>query len=260
MPIETKPMKIWYQSYVDRALAAPYLDRLQQHLESARDPDTEVTVHGLQPPDSYAHPVVEFRCAHQVIRNAVTAERNGYDAFLLGHIQDSGLYESKSIVDIPVLGLGEISMLYACTLGQKIGIVTINTRFIPIFEQQIRKYGLVERVVGVHALKFEPGEFMSAFNDQERRQKVINLFRAQAEPLVDDGVDVILPGGGIPMLLLGEEMNLTIKGAPVVNGLPIVLKMAELAVKLRRFNGTSVSRTAAFAKPPLEIIEEFLND
>ena len=125
------PIRIWYQSYVDEPNGRTYWDRLRRHLATFVDPGTTVDVKGITPHDNYAHPIVEFRCAREVICNAVRAEREGYDAFIIGHFQDAGLYEVRSVVDIPVVSLGEASMLYACQLGQRIGIVTINPRFIP---------------------------------------------------------------------------------------------------------------------------------
>jgi Asp/Glu/hydantoin racemase len=77
-------------------------------------------VFGISPPDRYLHPLSEFRCAAQVIRNAIRAEQQGYAAFVIGHFQEPGLHECKVSVSIPVVGLGESTMLYACTLGRKI--------------------------------------------------------------------------------------------------------------------------------------------
>jgi allantoin racemase len=201
---------------------------------------------------------VEFRCAREVICNAVRAEREGYDAFVIGHFQDAGLYEVRSVVDIPVVALGEASMLYACQLGQRIGIVTINTRFIPWFHHQIGKYGLERRVTGVHAMTFEPGQILRAYESDERAHEVRELFAEQARPLVNAGVDVLIPGGGIPMLLFSKIRDHAVDGAPVINGIPIVVKMAEVAVKLRRLNGLRVSRVSDYVMPPAEVIEEFM--
>ena len=39
---------------------------------------------------------------------------------------------------------------------------------------------------------------------------------------------------------------------------PIALKMAEMAVTLKRLTGQSVSRTGDYVKAPPEVIEEFL--
>jgi hypothetical protein len=74
---------------------------------------------------------------------------------------------------------------------------------------------------------------------------------------VEQGVEVILPGGGIPMLLFSRLTGHQVGGAPVINGIPIVIKLAEAAVRLRRLTGLGVSRAADYMKPPAEIIEEF---
>ncbi|WP_326522989.1 aspartate/glutamate racemase family protein [Sphingomonas sp.] len=254
---DDRTMRIWYQSFVDAPNAGPYWPMLREHLDAIVDPGTEIDVHGITPHDGYAHPIVEWRCAREVICNAVTAEEQGYDAFVIGHFQDAGLYEARSVVDIPVLSLGEASMLHACTLGQRSGIVTINRRYISWFHHQIGKYGLDRRVTGVHAMQFEPGQILAAYGDADRTRDVTDLFAQQARPLVAGGVDVILPGGGIPMLLFSAINGHEIDGAPVVNGIPIVVKMAEMAVRLRRLTGLGVSRASDFAKAPPEIIAEF---
>ena len=77
---------------------------------------------------------------------------------------------------------------------------------------------------------------------------------------IAQGVDILIPGGGIPMLLFSQLHEHTVDGAPVVNGIPIVVKMAEMAVKLRRLTGLHVARTSDFIQPPPEIIEEFLSN
>jgi Asp/Glu/hydantoin racemase len=250
-------MKIWYQSYVDAENAGPYWDALSAHLREIADPGTQVDIKGITPHDSYAHALVELRCAREVVCNAVTAQEQGYDAFVIGHFQDAGLYEARSAVDIPVLSLGEASMLYSCTLGQRSGVVTINRRYIPWFHHQIGKYGLRERVTGVHAMHFEPGQILRAYGDAKLTEEVVELFAIQARPLVAAGVDVLLPGGGIPMLLFSAIKGHQVDGAPVINGIPIVIKMAEMTVRLRRLTGLGVSRVSDFVKPPLEIIDEF---
>ncbi len=251
-------MKIWYQSYVDYENGADYWNVLKPYLEACAAGDSVIDIHGITPFDSYAHPLVEFRCAREMICNAVRAEREGYDAFVVGHFQDAGLYEARSVVDIPVIGLGEATMLWCCQMGQRLGIVTINKRFIPWFNHQIGKYGLRDRVTGVHAMSFEPGQILGAYGDAEKTAEVKQLFEDQGAPLIDGGTDVLIPGGGIPMLLFSQFYDHRIGGAPVVNGIPIAVKFAEMAVSLKQLTGQSVSRIGDFSKAPPEIIEEFL--
>jgi Asp/Glu/hydantoin racemase len=201
---------------------------------------------------------MEFRCAREMICNAIQAEREGYDAFIVGHFQDAGLYEARSVVDIPVVSLGEATMLYCCQLGQRTGIVTINPRFIPWFHQQIGKYGLRERITEVHSMVFEPGQMLEAYGDDDKAAQVKRLFEEQAAPMVAGGSDILIPGGGIPMLLFSDVFNHQIDGAPVINGIPIVVKMAEMAVELKQLTGQGVSRVSDYAKAPDHVIEEFL--
>jgi Asp/Glu/hydantoin racemase len=252
--------RICYQSYVDEEHGADYWRYLRDHLTGIVNPGTSVDIIGITPHDSYAHPVVELRCAREMICNAVRAEQDGYDAFIVGHFQDSGLYEARSAVDIPVLALGEASMLYCCQLAQHIGIITINPRFIPGFRHQIARYGLQNRVIDIYAMRFEPGQIMAAFGSPARTAEVKRLFHEQAQPLVKAGVELLLPGGGIPMLLFADEREHEVDGAPVVNGIQIVFKMAELAVYFQRRSGLGVSRVGDFIKPPPEIIDEFLHN
>jgi allantoin racemase len=82
-------------------------------------------------------------------------------------------------------------------------------------------------------------------------------FVRQVKPMLELGVDVIIPAGGYPMLLFGRERSFTIEGAVVLNGLPVAVAAAETAVRLRRLNGTGTSRRAAYALPVPEAVEEF---
>jgi allantoin racemase len=250
--------RLWYQSFVDPDEQRPYIDRLRAHLSSVVDPGFGCEVHGISPPDRYLHPLSEFRCASQVIRNAIAAEQQGFAAFVVGHFQEPGLHECKATVGIPVVGLGESTMLYACTLGRKIGLVTINPIFIPWHEDQITRYGLRERVVSVRALDTNVSDYMRAFEDTSAYEEVRAQFCRHAEPLVDSGAEIIIPAGGLPMLLFAREKNFTVGGATVLNGINVVTKMAEMAVKLATLDGTSVSRASWFSKAPPEAIREFL--
>ena len=255
-----QPIKIAYQSFTSREQAGSYWNKLQTHIDQVKDPETTVDIIGIDPPDSYAHSLMEWRTGREMICNAITAEKDGYDGFAIGHFQEPGLYEARSVLNIPVHSLGEASMLYACQLGQKIGIVTMNRRYISWFHHQIGKYGLKERVTGVHAMSFQPGSILAAFDKKNGLDEVAKLFAEQGQPLVDQGIDVIIPGGGIPMLLFSGISNHNISGAPVINGIPILIKMTEMAIKLKRLTGLSVSRTNDFIQPPKEFIDEFINN
>lgn len=249
--------RLWYQSFTDPQVDAPYFGCLSEYVRSVTASGFEAVVHGIQPGDRYLHPITEFRCAAQVIANAISAQEQGYAAFVIGHFQEPALRETRAAVDIPVIGLGEATMLHACTLGRKAGLVTINPLFVPYHEDQIAGHGLSERVVAVRAIGAQVAEFNKAFDDEHLYLRMRDEFVEQARPLVESGIDVVIPAGGYPMLLFSREREFTIAGALVLNGLPVAIAAAQTAVSLRRFNGTTTSRGTAFALPPAEAIEEF---
>ena len=107
-------------------------------------------------------------------------------------------------------------------------------------------------------MQFEPGQILKAYESQALADEIRELFDAQAKPLVAAGCEALIPGGGIPMLLFSTLHQHTVDGAPVINGIPIAVKMAELAVKLRRHSGLGVSRSGEFALAPPEVIDEFM--
>jgi Asp/Glu/hydantoin racemase len=258
--MSNKKIRIMYQSFVDREHGGQYWPHLEKYFLQPGFSELQIDINGITPHDSYAHTISEFRCAREVVCNAVKAEQEGYDAVVVGHFQDAGLYEARTVVDIPVLALGEASMLYCCQLAQRLGIVTINPRFTPWFHHQIRKYGLESRVTGVHAMDFDPGQIIGALGSVEKTKEVKALFIEQARPLIEQGVELILPGGGIPMALFASEDGFRIDGAPVVNGIEIVLKMAQIAVQMQTSSALGVSRVGEYAKAPPEIIEEFITN
>ena len=101
-------MKIWWQSFIDSQTSEAYIARLTTYLNTIASPGTTVEVHGITPPDRGFSRLSEFRCAISAINNGIEAAERGYDAVVMGHFQDPGLYELKSAVAIPVIGTGEV--------------------------------------------------------------------------------------------------------------------------------------------------------
>jgi Asp/Glu/hydantoin racemase len=160
----------------------------------------------------------------------------------------------KSVVDIPVIGLGETTLMHSLTLGRKLGLVTINPVFIPWHEDQVIRYGLQQRVVGVRAVKATVKDFIDAFASEEAFNRLKPFWERECRVLLDAGADVIVPAGGLPMMLFSGEFE----GAPVVNGVTLVAKTAEMAIRLRKQGMFKVSRRSNYVKPPDKALKEFL--
>lgn len=253
-----RPVRLWYQSFIDVEAQAPYFERLRTHLDAIKAPGTVIDIHGLSPPDRWFHPVTEFRGAEQTIRNAIRAKAEGYDAFVIGHFPDPGLLECRGAVDMPVIGLGESTLLHGCTMGRRIGLITINPVFVPYIEAQVAAYGLQERVIGVSAIDADVDRFMQAFTDPEAQKQVRAEFEALVTPHVAAGADVIIPSGGMPMLLFSQMQPFTVAGAAVMEGPTVVLKMAEAAVAIHRITGVVAGRNGQYRLAPPGAISDFV--
>ena len=251
-------MRIWWQSFVDPAQNAPYLERLSAYLEEIADDGTTVDVHGITPPDRDFGRLTEFRCAVLAIDNALESAEQGYDAFVMGHFQDPGLYEARSAVEIPVVGLGETSLHWAAQLGRHLALVTIDPVFARWHLEQADLYGLRGRVSHVVGMGGGVDDFAVAFaGDAQAYDRLLTRFRELAEPLVADGADVVIPAGALLALLLRNERGLTVGHAPVVNCVAVTLKATEAWVKVRSSTGLGPSRGPSFALAPPGAIADF---
>jgi allantoin racemase len=253
------PIRIFWQSFLDPEEAhKPYVDRVRTRLAEIADPGVTFDIVGILPPDRYIHRLTELRCGLVTLRNAIAADRAGYDAIVISHFQEPLLADIRSAVDIPVVSLGEVSLLHACTIGQKIGLITIDPAFISWHEEQVLKHGLERRVVGVGAMQISPQEFMSAMEPGPGLDNVLRQFEEQAKPLLDAGAEVLIPAGALPSMALATERNLTIGGARVIDIVAVAVAYAEAAVKLHRITGIEPSRRSTFVKPSPEALEDFI--
>ena len=251
----TEKIKLWFQGATDRVHMAPYISKVEAHLRATLEPGTSFTFNSTTPPATTTHALTEYRIGAAFVRGAVKAARAGYDAMVITHFQDAALAEVKSVSDLPVLGLGETTLFHACTLGRKLGLVTINPAFVPWHEDQVIRYGLQSRVVGVRAVNASVKDFIDAFASPKAFKKLKPLWERECRTLLAAGADVIVPAGGLPMMLFSGEID----GAPVINGITLIAKSAEMAVKLRRQAGMfSPSRRSNYARPPEKALNEFL--
>jgi allantoin racemase len=251
-------MRILWQSFVDVARNPAYFERLTHYLNDIATPGASIEIAGMSPPDRDFCRLTEFRCAIQAVDNAIAAQQRGYDAFVIGHFQDPGLYEARSAVRIPVIGAGESTLHFASQLGRRIGLVSID----PVFEvwhyEQAERYGLAGRVVAVGGLGAVPEDFGAAFaGDEAAFARMRTAFLECARPLVEKGADVVVPAGVLPGLLLAREHGLVVGHAPVVNCAAVALKSAEMWIGLHHLNGIEPSRGSSFALAPQRALDDF---
>lgn len=251
-------MRIFWQSFVSVSQNEPYLQKLSKYLNQIAAPGTTVHVTGLPPHERNFGRLAEFRSAILAIDNGLAAEEDGFDAYVMGHFQDPGLYELRSALRIPTIGAGEASLLMASQLGRRFGLVTLDEAFEVWHLEQAERYGLSGRIVKVVSSGSKAADYTAAFaGDQAAKAKMLSDFIACAQPLVEAGADVIIPAGLLGGLLISEERNFKIAHVPILNPAAVALKVAELWVQLHHLNGIEPSRGPSFASPNSEVRKGF---
>ena len=76
-------------------------------------------------------------------------------------------------------------------------------------------------------------DFIDSFASEEAKGELAPKWEHECRILLNAGADVIVPAGGLPMMLFGAERGANIDGAPIVNGITLIAKTAELAIRLR---------------------------
>src|SRR5258708_12146582 len=151
-------------------------------MKAWKDASFELEFKAMTPSVTTVPALSEVRSDRELIRGAIAAERDGYDVFFMNHFQDVGLYDARASVKIPVLGLGEATLLHACTMGRKLGLLAINPAFIPTHNEQIARYGLQQRIAGIRAINASIGDYMEAFTQPAKRSDLQPIFHREARP------------------------------------------------------------------------------
>jgi len=243
-------MRIWYQSFASFDKLPGYGRAIKKYLHGFEGKGVSFEVHGLKTGglgDQYR----AFECfdTAEVLRNVRLANHRKFDAVAIGNILDPGLREAREISEIPVIGLCESSLMIASLMGRNVSLVTVNERFIPRIEENVRRYGLWEKVRGIHTMAVEVEDLDLAYTDKKARQRIIDKFLEGAKPLVQNGAEVIIPAGGVAMLLLAIAGVHSIDNIPIVNGIVALTSMVEMMVGFRSKTGVFISRRLMYAPP-----------
>jgi len=258
-------MRIWHQSMTVLEKLPGYTARMRSHIDRIKQPGTQVDLHGLHPdtyPANYPGDDIAFSFLFQMhslqwAQNALTATREGYDAFAVCTLVDPLHRELRSIVDIPVVAAGELCFHVASMYGSRFGLMLFIDRLAPRYFEQIDATGLRGRCAGIGPAGVTFQEVQHGF---DAPGPVIDNFRKAARDLIARGADVIIPGE-IPLnvLLASEGVN-RVDDVPLIDSLALTIKMTETFVELRRTTGLAPSRMGwRNAAPRPERVEEVMD-
>jgi Asp/Glu/hydantoin racemase len=257
-------MRIWHQSFTDLTVMPLYRKTLAEHASAVMGNEATVSVHGLRP-GTYAEgcaPIdaIKYRYVAsinelQICDAALVAEREGFDAVAIGCFFDPGLRAARSLVDIPVVGLGETCALVACSLARKFGLVTLCEDQSADYADMMHAYGLERRFAGAVAVDPPIDEF-ALEADEATARAIEERFDRACALAVERGAEIVVPADGVLNEFLVRRGRLTARGdVPVMDSLGVLFQHAAFLVRLARTTAAGVSRRQFYARPSRAIVE-----
>jgi len=189
----------------------------------------------------------------RVIEKARQAEREGYDAFVVGSFSEPFLTEIRSAVSIPVASVGEANYLLACSYGKFQAHIANVPTVARLVATHTERYKLSGRVSGSYALGPDVDEvFMQ--KSWQAPNAIIDRFTSLALRAIEEGADVIIPTEGVLSELLFANGVARIGDVPVFDSYGVLWKYAELLVRLKDKLKLGVGRAWEYRIPNEEAV------
>jgi allantoin racemase len=166
------------------------------------------------------------------------------DAFVIACFDDTGLDAARSLVPVPVIGIGEAAMHMASLLSTRFSVVTTLAVSVPALEHNVHKYGFAHRCGRVRACEVPVLELENPASDARSRISA-EIAKAKAE---DRAEAIVLGCAGMADLAAALSAE---HGLPVVDGVAAAVKLAEglhaLGLRTSKAGGYAPPRPKAYA-------------
>jgi len=153
-----------------------------------------------------------------------------------------GVKTAREITNIPVVGPGEASMVFAVALGHRFSVITVLKSAVPILSDMAKVLGVYEKLTSVRYVNIPVLELV----DRERLKKA--LYQEMLNAIEKDGAHVLVLGcTGMRGVASDLRQMLKEEGydVPVIDPLAASLKFAEALVRM----GIKQSRIT-YMEPP----------
>lgn len=237
-------MRIWFQSFAPLGrdpLWESYEQVQIRHAQKVARPGTTVDVHGGEVFSTAIDRsvYVESLSVPIAVNNAIKAEKEGYDAFALMCMMDTGFLELKEVVDIPVAFSLESACHVASLLAPKFAFIGHSAHLHQRATEIVKHYGLGEKLVPSGYFTTTMEALQDGFKDPE---PVLKEVRKVAKRAAEQGADMLISTCGCTNMILVAHGIKEIEGTPVMDSMGVVIKMAELLVDLKKMGLDRVNR------------------
>ena len=181
----------------------------------------------------------------EVLRAVAAADREGFDAFVIGCCYDPGLTQARELTDMPVVGPLEASVLLARLFGHRFSVVTDHRKAVPELEDRVRLYGVEANCRSVRAIDWYVDDMV-----QDPDAVAVDARRKCLAAMEEDRAEAVVLGCTIiaacyeRAVLSGADLG----DVAIINPNVMAVKVAELFADLSAVGQYRISRTGYYQR------------
>ena len=211
-------------------ITTQFREEVQREFEHYAAEGTEIDVVNVaKGPASVECWYDEAIAAPDVLNKVKEAEQEGYNAVIVNCFVDVGVRPAREIANIPIIGPGETSMLFAALLSHRFSVVTVLKNLVPMISDIAKVLGINEKLASVRYVDIPVLELA----DKEKLKKA--LYAEMVNAIEKDGAHAIVLGcTGMRGTALDLSQMLKERGydVPIIDPTAASLKFAEALVKM----------------------------
>ena len=174
----------------------PIIDNIFiRNAEKLKEPDTTLDFfllkRGFTDIDAFTWESLNLWNSFELFETVRQLKGKDYDGVVLHCYLDPFLTSLRQLMDIPVVGVVQSSLIFSGLMGGKTGIVTFARKAIPMLEELLVKYGCRDRVVTIESTESSTADFFASFVDAH---DLIESFKREARKCIAAGAEVLVPG------------------------------------------------------------------
>jgi allantoin racemase len=217
-----------------------WLEREERILRSYTKPDTQFEIVSIQQGAASIESYFDIYIGSlDTLRLVKEAEEKGCHGIIITCFGNANVDPAREIVNIPVVGSGQASMLLAVGLGHRFSVIGTVGSAADRHRMEAMKLGVASKLASIRSIE---APVLSLHDDFDATLNA--MLDAGRKAIEDDGAQVLIPGC-FGMIGLAEKMQQEL-GVPVVDPAGAAVKLIETLVELK----LSQSKLAFPVPPP----------
>ena len=225
---------------------------VKAYLQKYKEEDTIVDVVSMpRGPKHLEYLYYQSLAQMEILKAVKKAEKDGYDAAIIGCFDDPGLAAAREICDkMFVTGPAESAMHIAATLGESFSVIVGRDKWAHPMRDNVRRYGFNDRLASFRSLGLGVLELQNdhKYTEQRMREEV-------KLAIEQDKAEVIILGCTMEFGFFDQLQQEF--GVPVLDALLSGFKYAEFLVGIKQKMNWFTSKVSAYAPPPVEEIKSW---